>query len=200
MSNFRQTWWDDNLKEKYKEFESWVGDSTAVTKAFFRGYVKSMGYKTLLDVGCGNATEYFAYDKEYPELYYLGVDSSKYLYDRNKALGVPMVQAMADNIPFAHNEFEVVFSRHVLEHQPNFRPVLSEMIRLAKIEAIHVFFIPPGEEEIISYQELENLYHNTFKKEDIENFLKEREDVESFSWLQITETETALSIMKKASE
>ena len=73
------------------------------------------------------------------------------------------------------------------------------MIRLAKKEAIHVFFIIPGENEIINYDEKQNLYHNTFSKPEIEKYLKANNDVDSFSWIQLTETEAALSITKNPS-
>jgi len=199
MNRFKQTWWDNNLNKRFSEFESWVGSSNAYSKEFFRGYIKGMEYKSLIDLGCGNATEFFAYKEEYPSLRYLGVDSSRILFDKNTELGVPMLWAEGENIPLKDNHSEIVFSRHVLEHQPDFRPLLSEMVRLAEKEAIHVFFIIPREEEIIHYDDKENLYHNTFKKEDIEVFLRSKKDVESFSWLDVCEGEQALIIIKKAS-
>jgi SAM-dependent methyltransferase len=196
--DFKQTWWDKYLATRFNDFESWVGDSTATSKAFFRSYVIGMEFKSLLDVGCGNATEYFAYQKEYPGLYYLGVDSSEFLFNRNGLLGIPMMKASGEDIPLPDNSFDVVFSRHVLEHQPSFKPVLSEMIRIARDEAIHVFFIIPKDTEIIDYNQEENLYHNTFSKPDIEAYLKENESVESFIWTPIIEGETGLIIKKKA--
>jgi hypothetical protein len=71
------------------------------------------------------------------------------------------------------------------------------MIRLASKEAINVFFMVPGEEEIIHYDEVENLYHNTFSRHDIQAFLEEREDVESYIWTFIVEGEIGLIINKK---
>jgi len=198
MSNFKQTWWDNNLPTRYDEFAGWVGAKNAPTKEYFRWYVYNKKYKSLIDLGCGNATEYFAYKEEYPELSYLGVDSSKILYNRNVELGVPMLWVETSLIPLPDGHSEVVFSRHVLEHQPSFQLLLSEMIRLASKEAIHVFFITPGDTEIIHYDEAQNLYHNTFSKKAIEAAITIRKDVESFEWIPLTETETALSIIKKA--
>jgi ubiquinone/menaquinone biosynthesis C-methylase UbiE len=198
MKEFKQTWWDKHLPTKLHEFESWVGDSDSESKVIFRRYIKSKGYKSLIDLGCGNATEYFAYKAEYPELKYLGIDSSEFLYKLNTDLGVPMMIAEADKVPLRDNHYDVVFSRHVLEHQPDFASMLAEMIRLADKEAIHIFFIKPREKEIIHYDEANNLYHNTYCRADIEVFLASREDVQGYGWIPLNETEIALSIMKKS--
>jgi len=199
MKQFKQTWWDENLGNKFNEFESWIGPSTEASKVYFRQYIKDKGYKTLIDLGCGTATEYFAYSAEYPELSYLGIDSSTILYNRNTELGVPMLLVGSYPTPLVDNHSDVVFSRHVLEHQPSFELLLSEMIRLASKEAIHVFFIAPKDREVIYYNPEENLYHNTFNKGEIESFLIENKDVESFSWIPINTGEIALSVIKKAS-
>lgn len=197
MSEFKQTWWDDNLETRYKEFESWVGNSDSQSKKWARKYVKDGGYKSLLDLGCGNATEFFAYKKEQPEVNYLGVDSSKYLYDRNTKLGVPMILTPIEATGLEDNHSEVAFSRHVLEHQPDFRPVLKEIVRLGSKLAMHVFFIIPKEDpEHIGYDSVSNLYHNRYNKKDVENFLLELPGIRSYKWLPITWSENALIIEK----
>ncbi len=195
----KQSWWDDNLAERFGEFESWVGPRGAFSKVYFRQYVMGKAYKSLLDLGCGPATEFFAYRDEYPALKYLGVDSSSFIYKRNTELEVPMMQAEAHNVPLKDSCYDVVFCRHVLEHQPTFKPVLNEMIRLAEKEAIHVFFLIPGYGEIINYDHNQNLYHNVYSKEEIEEFLTNHKDVESFSWIEWSGTENAISIIKKTS-
>lgn len=197
MSDFKQTWWDQNLDTRFQEFESWVGDSNHPSKKMFRDYIKDKGYKSLIDLGCGNATEFFAYQQENPEMEYLGADSSIFLYNRNRNMGVPMTLMRDDKVILPDNHSEVVFSRHVLEHQPSFKPLLSEMIRLAKKEVVNVFFIAPKEKEIINYDPIDNLFHNTFCIDEIEDYLRNHEDVQTFSWIPITFTEVGLSIIKK---
>jgi ubiquinone/menaquinone biosynthesis C-methylase UbiE len=195
MSEFKQTWWDDNLATRYDEFVSWVGDSSSRSKVFFRNYVKEKKYTSLVDIGCGNATEFFAYQKEYPELQYTGIDSSKILNEKNSKLGVPMVLAPAENTELPSNFAEVTFSRHVLEHQPKFQPVLNEIIRLASKVAIHVFFIPPGDnDEHIGYDNFQNLYHNRYNKKDIEGYITSNPKVKKYEWINIENVESALII------
>lgn len=190
-----QTWWDKEIKDQFLEFKSWVGDKNAPSKVWCRGFVKNHELKTLVDVGCGNATEFFAYKEEYPELEYLGVDSSNFLYEFNLSKGVPMIHSDADNTPLPDSSYDVAFSRHVLEHQKDPYPILDELVRVADKVAIHIFFIPPGEEEIINYDEKQNLYHNTFRKEDLEKHLNSKEKVEKTEWITFfTQNEQALII------
>ena len=198
MIEHQQTWWDNNLGKRFDEFVSWVGSKDATSKVFFRNYVKNKQYKSLIDLGCGNATEFFGYKEEYPELTYLGVDSCKLLYDKNKEAGVPMVLAYASNTQLEDNSADVVFARHVLEHQPDFKLVLNEMIRLASKESIHVFFMPPTQAPThIGYDPTENLYHNRFNKLEIEEHISNNEKVASYEWLKISSIETALIIQIK---
>jgi ubiquinone/menaquinone biosynthesis C-methylase UbiE len=195
MLEFKQTWWDDNLTDRYDEFASWVGDSNSRSKVFFRNYIKEKKYTSLVDIGCGNATEFFAYQKEYPELKYTGVDSSIILNERNSKLGVPMVLASAENIRLASDFAEVAFSRHVLEHQPKFQPVLTEIIRIASNIAIHIFFIPPSDNsEHIGYDSSQNLYHNRYNKKDIEEYVTSNPKVKSYEWINIENIESALIV------
>jgi ubiquinone/menaquinone biosynthesis C-methylase UbiE len=204
MTTFKQTWWDDNLPDKFSTFETWIGDKNAESKKYFREYVKNGEYKSLIDLGCGTATEFFAYKEEFPELEYLGVDSSKILYDKNVKLGVPMLHSPAEKTGLEDNHSEVVFARHVLEHQPLFKPVLSEMIRLASKVAIHVFFKVPTDDSHtdsdriknpnLGYSKDKNLYHNRFNKIEIENYLSSHDKVNSFEWIKITKKDSGLII------
>jgi SAM-dependent methyltransferase len=195
MKKFEQTWWDNNLNTRYDEFISWVGDSNSRSKVYFRNYIKENKYTSLADVGCGNATEFFAYQLEYPELKYTGIDSSKILNNKNIEAGIPMILASAENTGLDDNSFDVAFSRHVLEHQPTFYPVLDELIRLASKVAIHVFFIPPGDNsEHIGYDSSQNLYHNRYNKKDIENHIAVNPKIKKYEWVNIADIESALII------
>ena len=68
------------------------------------------------------------------------------------------------------------------------------MIRVASKYVVHIFFIKPDETEKINYWEEENLYHNRYSKNDIENYLSKNSKVKSFEWLDINEAENALVI------
>lgn len=197
MKTHEQTWWDKEIKDHFLEFKSWVGDKNAPSKVWAREFVKLNKFESLVDIGCGNATEYFAYKEEYPELKYTGVDSSKFLNEFNIAKGVPMVLANADKTRLVDSSSDVAFSRHVLEHQESPYPILDEMIRVGKKVAIHVFFIKPGLTEYIHFDEKQNLFHNTFKKKDLEDHISDNEKVDNFIWVDVSDREESLVIFLK---
>ena len=198
MTEFKQTWWDKNLPNRMEEFNAWIGDKNAQSKVYCRRIVKKGNYKSLIDLGCGTATEFFAYKEEYPELKYLGIDGCKPLYDRNVKLGVPMLLSTVNDTKLLDDQYEVVFARHVLEHQPIFQSTLEEMIRIGSQLAMHVFFmIPRDEPEGIGYNATDNLYHNRYDKRAIEKFLTNHSKVKAFEWQSINISENVLLIYLK---
>jgi SAM-dependent methyltransferase len=192
---FKQTWWDEHLKTRFEDFTGWVGDFTAESKVAMRKYIASKNYASILDCGCGPATEYFGYKADGYDIYYMGLDSSKFIIEFVKGRGVPILEGHIEEMPHVpSNAYDVAFSRHVLEHLPTFRLALGELIRVGREEAIHVFFIKPGDEREIKYDEAENLYHNRYKKEDIEDFLRSHKKVTEWRWEDINDNECALFV------
>jgi ubiquinone/menaquinone biosynthesis C-methylase UbiE len=201
-SVLKQTWWDQNLNSKMDTFLDWVGSSDAESKVYFRNFLKNSNtkFKNCLDVGCGPATEFFGFKKDNINIEYTGVDSSSVLNNINTEKGIPMIQSEAHRIPVDDSSFDLVFSRHVLEHQLNFEPILEEMIRVSSTLATHIFFIKPtqlDQEFIWTKSQQENLYHNRYNINDIKNFLKLNPKVEKFEWNEINDLENILLIWIK---
>ena len=71
---------------------------------------------------------------------------------------------------------------------------MSELLRVSKKEMTHIFFIKPSAIENISYSQHENLYHNCYSKDSIEQFLIEHPKVASWNWVDINDTECALHV------
>jgi len=187
MTNIlKQTWWDENLPTMYGTFCGWVGASTAPSKFYFRNFLKEIDFSTIIDIGCGPATEYEGFKHAGIEAEYTGVDSSEYLYKANTARNIPMILAPAHDIPVDDSAYEVAFSRHVLEHQPDFRPLVDELVRVSSKLAAHIFFIKPADSENIDFNEDLNLYHNTYQQSSIEEHLLKNPKVEKVEWRNIT--------------
>ena len=108
-----------------------------------------------------------------------------------------MILAAAHEIPVADNSFDVAFSRHVLEHQPDFQPVLEEMIRISSKLATHIFFKKPSTTKKIDFDPKINLYHNIYSQQDINNYLKQHDKVERFQWQNVTSHENIIFIWLK---
>lgn len=166
-------WWNKNAKEHLSAFKTYVGDHTAKTKQDVRRYVMSKGYSSILDCGCGLCSDYYGYRIDESKIEYTGIDMCEYFIETAKEHGINAVLGTIEDIPFETGIFDVVSTRHVLEHLASFENAMLEMIRVAKKEIIVTFFITPGEEECIS-NEIHGgvpLYHNRYKKQDIEKFL-----------------------------
>lgn len=192
MTKHKQTWWDKEIKNQFEDFKSWVGSPSAYTKAWARKFILSNKYKSVIDIGCGMCDDYFLYKDT--EIHWQGVDGSEFLVNRAIGEDIPVSNFQADDIILADSTYDVSYSRHVLEHQAKFNPVLNEMIRLADQVVINIFFIKPRDKEIINYNSDNNLYHNTYDKKEIESFLESHPKVRSYSWEEITEIENALII------
>lgn len=199
----KQTWWDENLNDKMGIFLDWVGTTNAESKVYFRQFLKnsSVKFKNCLDVGCGPATEFFGFKNDGINMEYTGVDSSTVINELNIVKGIPMIKAEGHLIPVENSSHELVFSRHVLEHQIAFEPMLEEMIRVSSKLAVHIFFIKPTElpqEYIWTKSQEKNLYHTRYNIQDIENFLKLNSKVERFEWQEINEAENILFVRIKS--
>jgi ubiquinone/menaquinone biosynthesis C-methylase UbiE len=193
---FKQTWWDDNLKKEYRfnEYLGWLGDASAESRVFMRDNIKELEIKSIADFGCGPCVDYVALKNEGYEFEYLGIDSCVHLKEVNESKDIPFINAPVEKTGLGENSYELSYSRHLLEHLPTYKDALKEMIRVSSKYVAHIFFIKPSDEEDINYWEEENLYHNHYKKSDIETYLRRNKKVESFEWLDINDKENALVI------
>lgn len=197
--NFEK-WWSENLfsdKSEYEhlgekirmpsmdEFsESWMGSIFEEDRVKVRKQFKN--YKTLLDVGCGGSPEFYGIEK-YKNLEYTGMDITPEIVEFNVNKGINCVVGSANNIPFADSTFDIVHSRHVIEHMENFIKPLEEMIRVAKYVVLIPFFIKPLEsgKSIIS---LDNegteyeIYHNQYSKSEISEVLNSNRKVKNYKY------------------
>lgn len=88
------------------------------------------GISNMLVVGCGNGREAHALAKAL-DCKVTGIDL-RGEFDPQAATGARLQKADATALPFATDEFDFVYSYHVLEHIPRYRDALSEMNRVLK--------------------------------------------------------------------
>ena len=137
----------------------------------------------MLDVG---VSEFYGIEK-YKNLEYTGMDITPEIVEFNENKGINCVVGSANNIPFADSTFDIVHSRHVIEHMENFKKPLEEMIRVAKYVVLIPFFIKPLEsgKSIIS---LDNegteyeIYHNQYSKSEISEALNSNRKVKNYKY------------------
>ena len=192
-----QTWWNRHAESQLQTFQSWVGDASAPSKQFCASYCKHRDFTSVLDIGAGTATFKQSLADAGCAASYTAVDSCMYFIEQAKAKGIATIESDLRAIALNENSFDFAFSRHTWEHQPSFREAASEAIRVCKVEAAHVFFIPPGEQEHINYDKSTDLYHNTYKKQDIEEWAANHADVASIRWETVPGTTEVVLFMRK---
>lgn len=195
------TWWNKNVENRMSDFTGWIGEADQPTKLFCRKYVAKTGYKSIIDCGCGVATEYFGYQNDSYKIDYTGLDSCKHLIKLNEERGIKMIEAeLEQDLPLKDNSYECVYCRGVIEHLSYYEKTINEFIRSAKKEVLIGWFIKPdGAEDKIDYWKEEDLYHNKYNKEKLEKFILSNPKVKKISWDEIDEKENVLHIILKDS-
>jgi len=193
---FEQTWWNNNLKNsgKFNEYLGWLGSKEADSRVFINEKIKELEIKSIADFGCGPCVDYITLRDEGYEVDYLGIDSCTHLKEYNESRQINFLNCPVEKTSLEDNTYELSYSRHVLEHLPTYKDCLKEMIRVSSKYVVHIFFIKPGDEEKIAHWSQENLYHNCYKKTDIESYLKRNKKVSSFEWIEINDSENALLV------
>ena len=211
-----EKWWSENLfsgKTEYihngnkvkmpsiEEFsESWMGSIFEKDRKKVRKNFKK--YKSLLDVGCGGSPEFYGI-QNYKNLKYTGLDITPEMVEFNVKKGINCVVGSANDIPFDDSSFDVVHSRHVIEHMEDFKKPLEEMIRVAKYLVLIPFFIEPVESgksiKFLTDEDTEfEIYHNHYSKTEISEVLNSNAKVKSFKYSKLQGQSTSLLKIKLA--
>jgi ubiquinone/menaquinone biosynthesis C-methylase UbiE len=123
--------------------------------------------KKLLDISCGNGNELSFLKKHYPHLEYYGVDmQEKAVKQASQLQWANVSQALADDLPFGGNEFDVLISFMALHHYKNPFAVFLEASRVLKKEG--KFFVA----DFLPKFKLTQLLHNWDKCDEPYHFEK----------------------------
>ncbi len=103
---------------------------------------KSLKGNKVLEVGCGDGELLEKLKKQGYEVY--GCDISEEAVKRTKKRGIENVKQIDvdKGLPYEDEEFDTVYSMHLLEHLENDRALIQETVRVAKERIIHL--IPLG--------------------------------------------------------
>lgn len=199
-----EIWWEKNLKidETFDTFAGWLGGIDAPSRNRALNHINDKGYQSILDVPCGLCVDYFIIKKMNFQITYTGLDITEELVTRSNLLGINSILGDIENIPFANNQFDVSYARHILEHLDNYEQAIIELVRVSKKEVLIVFFIKPTAEDddIINLAEDRNclLYHNCYSRSKLERFLSELYKINSIEWENVNENEEMLHIYLKS--
>lgn len=142
--------------------------------------------ETILDVACGVGAEYIELQKLRPDLKYTGLDITPKYVSHCQDKGLNVLLGTANDIPFEDNSFDIVHTRHSLEHLKDFRKAVSEFIRVAK-ESVYIsfFFRPLKGIKKIALVGSPAHYGNQYDKLEIEKFLNSIVKVKDYQWIEI---------------
>lgn len=96
--------------------------------------------KRVLDVGCGVGMYLAAFRRCTSGVFGVEVEREWACEAGCHAAGV--AQAVGEALPFADGSFDLTFSHEVLEHVPDDRGVLAEMVRVTRLGGRIVLFVP----------------------------------------------------------
>ncbi|MBK9638573.1 MAG: class I SAM-dependent methyltransferase [Bacteroidetes bacterium] len=143
--------WPSYYRRRYLEFRSYL--DLLPTKQF----------DTVLELGCGIgyqsaflskiSTKVIATDLEEEDLatHAPGMKKAKSLHDQLNIKNVELIPCSAEELPFADQSFDMVYSSHVLEHIPDRSKALKEIYRVLKPGGIHFCVVPTTMEKIYAF-------------------------------------------------
>lgn len=160
---------------------------------------------SFLDYGCGSATTYEALQKSgwklnnvMEGLYYVGLDIipkfTQYCKERFPE-GNFHVNPSIHKIDQPDKSWDVVFSRHVVDHMNSFEEAMDEHCRVAKDLVLVVFWVPLSNQDEHEIKNIidgpqdnrktyKNEYTNSYSRKKVMEWIKNNKD---FELLEMTE-------------
>lgn len=195
-----QRWWHYELPHVIERCKTWFGNENAASRVQARNYVVSKKYQSILDVACALGTDFFGYKNNKIVISYQGIEIAPFLVERAQKLGINVTWGTIENIAREDSAFDVTYARHVLEHLEYYELAINELIRVAKREALIVFFIAPHDEPDVIDPIPANghiLYHNRYNKQKLEAYILSNPKVDHIEWEPSGDREMILHIINK---
>ncbi len=131
----------------------------------------------VLEVGFGSGIDYKTLEStgilDTGQIEYYGVDVTEAFVDYAQKHFHKMKSFLIDgyHLPFDNNYFDVVYLRHVLEHQTHYKDLLSEVFRVCRGEVFIIFFIELSDSESDSINFDGTWYHNKYSRKLFQEFV-----------------------------
>lgn len=184
-------WWDAFCEAGgLDDLQEWLGGVDHPSRVRLRERVAECQYQSVLDCGAGLALDYIQMKNLAHKCVWKGIEPSREMRHAAQTVvrgqfdqieKMPLRAGSIEDIPYEDSKFDLVYARHILEHLPKIEQPLNEMIRVARLEAIVVFFMRPGPETYLT-RERDGLWQNWWSKGAIEQILHANPKVEVWFW------------------
>lgn len=163
-------------------------------------------YSSVLDVACGTCVNYEVFKNLGVTTKYTGLDLTKNFLAHAKHLygdEISLQEGSIQQIPFEDGSFDVVIARHIFEHlEDGYEHAIKEVLRVAKKEAVLVFFLDliDGPNDIIKESEVDEngctYWWNTYSSEKLWDFLLTLGVMIKFDYVQTPGAAASDSILR----
>lgn len=161
-----KSFWDDNAQVYLDKFER---KRKEPSRQFIIDIMRDGGYSSILECGIGNGDFLDMFKEQISRpIDYTGVDITQSFIDyvkKNHPDAKFVRGDMQDLSQFNDEQFDVVYTRHTLEHIPYYKTAISELARVAKCKVVIILFHPlQKKDKIIVKSEKHNLFNNYYGK------------------------------------
>jgi len=116
----------------YESMHVQPGDEHFIALEYAAALLHVVRARSVLDVGSGTGRVSRFLQQRSPDLIIEGVEPIDELREQAQARGTALHKASGEHLPFHDDSFDVVMSFALLHHVPDPRPVIKEMIRVAR--------------------------------------------------------------------
>jgi len=120
----------------YESMHVQPGDQHFIALEYATALLNVVRAKSVLDVGSGTGRAIRFIRQQRPDLQVEGVEPVGKLREQAQALGTALHDANGEDLPFHDGSFDVVMSFGLLHHVPDPEPVITEMMRVARLGVI----------------------------------------------------------------
>ncbi|MFH1985893.1 MAG: glycosyltransferase [Pseudomonadota bacterium] len=134
----------------------------------------------ILEIGFGSGIDYRAAEKEglldSGRIDYHGADVTKTFVENAEKHFERLTAHLIDGykLPFESNSFDIVYLRHVFEHQIHYKWLLDEILRVCRGQVFINFFIPLSDDDDDRIDFDGTWHHNTYSRQRFCDFVNAR--------------------------
>lgn len=168
-------YWSHAPREQLNKLIDHLSNAESAERVKLREILDRRKPGSILDVGCGPATELSGYEKHGLNINYTGLDGSEVMLKvaRKRHPTARFVKGNAQNLEFPNSSFNAVLLKHILEHLPSYESAVSEAVRVASEMVLIDFFqrpipLSPWDMKI---KNCKGYWENWYGERKFENFL-----------------------------